>query len=106
VITTTPQKHTMNNLAERGFDPRTSGFFFFFFFKKGEIPTAFDRRWTTLYNAPEQFTATGICIQMVDIYMYTRGYNAGSRVYNVTQLHTHVYTMSYSVTHVIHAIQC
>jgi len=43
---------------------------------------------------------------MVDIYMYTRGYNAGSRVYNVTQLHTHVYTMSYSVTHAIHAIQC
>ncbi len=82
------------------------GFFFFFFLKKGEIPTAFDRRWTTLYNAPEQFTATGICIQMVDIYMYTRGYNAGSRVYNVTQLHTHVYTMSYSVTHAIHAIQC
>ena len=33
-----------DNLAERGFDPRTSGFFFFFFFlKKGEIPPVFWR---------------------------------------------------------------
>ena len=42
----------------------------FFYFQKGEIPPAFDRCWTTLYDASEQFTAT-------TIYNECNGYNVG-----------------------------